>query len=489
MYTPPSSDKIQLVRQISIYVLMTLSIVVTVTLLIFYILGYRFDSAAGTIEQGGLVQFDSIPNGANVMVDSAQLGGSTPTKTTLISGTHTTSIAKNEYHTWQKTVDVKGGTILWLNYARLIPKKLTVSTVADLPAVTSTVASPNRKFIALTTEAAEPIIPLAVISGDTAALTTLTLPETSFTAPADKAGETFTLLAWDASSRYVLLKHHYADKTEWIVADTQHIANSKNLTSLFDVEVSDAKFSQSDSKIIYALMNGDIRKIDTDAATISAPLVRGVAEFSLYDRSTLTYVTTIDPTTKHRSVGYYQDGADSPRTLRTYSDDGSLPLHISIGKYYSQTYVGIAYGTTLDILSGALPNSDSNDASSLAAVATVTVPAGVDYLSNRTNGRFVVAQHGMSYSTYDLELQKFTTTTLAGTGPLTGELRWIDGYTVWSDLGGTLRFSEFDGENQHDIMPIIPGQSPALTQNNRYLYAPTKDSSGAVHLSRVRLIL
>lgn len=489
MYVPPSRGKVQLIKQTIIYTLMTLTVIATVSVLILYILGYRFNKIAGTIEQAGLVQLDSIPNGATATVDGAPLGSVTATKTNLIAGSHTITMTKNNYNTWQKTIDVKGGTLLWLNYARLIPKKLPVSNIVNLSAVTSTLPSPNSKLIAIVTEAASPIITLADTTNDTPVLSTLSLPETSYTNPAEKEGEKFTLSSWDQSSRYLLIQHHYAGKTEWIVADTQHIENSKNITSMFDVNVTNAKFSQNNNRVVYALMNGDIRKIDIGAATISAPLVRGVTEFSLYDNSVLTYVTGIDETTKHRSVGYYQDGAAEPRPIRTYSDDGSLPLHISIGKYYSQTYVGIAYGNTIDILTGSLPSSDSANASSLTAVAAMTVPAGVDYLSNRTDGRFFVAQHGISYSTYDLELQKLTTTTLEGTVPLDSELGWIDGYMVWSNRGGTLHLSEFDGANQHDIMPIVTGQIPALTQNNRYLYAPTQDEKGAFHLSRVRLIL
>jgi hypothetical protein len=287
----------------------------------------------------------------------------------------------------------------------------------------------------------------------------------------------------------LLLSHLYAGKTEWIVVDTENIAETKNLTSLFDIPMTGAKFSNSDNRILYALMGGDVRKIDIDNATISAPLVRGAAEFSLYDRSIITYVTTVDETTKQRSVGYYHDGAEKPRVIKTFSDDGSVPLHLSVGKYFNQTYVGIAYGNTVDILQGSLPRSDSDGSSSLQAVTTVTIPGGVDFLSNKTSGRFFAMQHGMSYSVYDLELKELTTTALKGDTPPDGELRWLDGYTVWSSLGGTLRLYYFDGANQNYIMPIVAGQNPTLSPNGRYLYAPTQDDEGVFHLSRVRLIL
>lgn len=468
---------------------MTASVLIAVLILILVMLGYRFDRAAGTLEQGGLVQLNSIPSGASLTIDAVRLGATTSTKTTLAPGRHTITMSRDGYGTWQKTVEVKSGTILWLNYARLIPTDLPVENLATLPGVTSSIPSPNRQWYAMTAEKTSPTVRLANIDSDNPDVRTLTLPEDTYTVSVNKESESFHLSAWDPSSRYLLLEHRYDEKVEWLVVDTQNIENTKNITTTFDIAITKPQFSQSDNYVLYALIGNDIRRIDIDAATISAPLVRNVAEFSFFDSSTLVYVTKIDQTTKSRSVGYRQDGATKPRAIRTYSDDGSMPLHISLGEYYNETYVGIAYGTTVDILSGSLPRSDSDDPLSLTAVATMSTSEPIDYLSNKTSGRFFVAQHDNNFSVYDLELQKATTTKLRGESQLKTELQWLDGYIVWSGLGGTLRFYEFDGANQNDIMPIVAGQRPALSPNDRYLYAPTVDKEGKFHLSRIRLIL
>src|SRR5690606_36904948 len=112
-----------------------------------------------------------------------------------------------------------------------------------------------------------------------------------------------------------------------------------------------------------------------------------------------------------------------PRAIRTYSDDGAVPLHISLGEYYSQTYVGIAYGTSVDILSGSLPRSDSSTPLSLTTVATMSTTEPIDFFGNKTEGRFFIAQHNSSYSFYDLELQKATTSAIRGDAKLTKELQ------------------------------------------------------------------
>jgi len=91
--------------------------------------------------------------------------------------------------------------------------------------------------------------------------------------------------------------------------------------------------------------------------------------------------------------------------------------------------------------------------------------------------------------TYDVELNKMTMTTLKGASDVTNQLQWIDGYMLASDRDGMMRFYEFDGENQHDIMPVVPGFSITLTPNEQYVYGITKSLNNSYHLTRARLIL
>jgi hypothetical protein len=65
-----------------VYALMAVAVVVTVAALVLVMLGYRFNRYDGTIEQGGLVQFDSKPSGATVMLDDITLANRTASKVT-----------------------------------------------------------------------------------------------------------------------------------------------------------------------------------------------------------------------------------------------------------------------------------------------------------------------------------------------------------------------------------------------------------------------
>ncbi len=489
MYRPPSK-RTQLIQRITIYTVMSVSVIVLVAILVFFMLGYQINRTDGKIEQGGLVQFNTQPAGADIKIDGITLGTRTAARKTMNTGQHAISMERQGYKTWQKSVEVTAGGILWLTYARLVPNELPTANVASFGAVAGTASSPDNKWMAIKEDASTPIIHLADLSRDDVEVTNIELPSESYTAPAPEKSQAFSLETWNPSSRFLLVKHTYDDdKVEWIVADTQNIEATKNITTLLGVNATKVLFTGNSTSILYALVDNTVRKIDLNAATLSGPLVSNVAEFSLYDNNTVVYSTLPDPATQMRSVGYFNDGAAKARTIRSYSDNGQIPLHIAVGKYFDDYYIAISYDKAIEILKGALPRSDASTPSAMTAYATMSIPSGVQHLSIVTNGRFVVAQTPTSFVTNDLELKKTTTTELKDTTLLPRELRWLDGYTIWNDQGGKLRLYEFDGANQHEIMSVVPGMSVTYSPSAKYLYGIAQSSDGKFHLQRVRMIL
>lgn len=489
MYRPPSK-RTQLLQRISIYTAMSVSVIVLVAILVFFMLGYQINRTDGKIEQGGLVQFNTQPVGADVKIDGITLGTRTASRKTMSTGQHFISMERQGYKAWQKSVEVSAGGVLWLTYARLVPNDLTPASVANFSTVSSTASSPDNKWMAIKEDPATPMIHLADLSRDTVEVTNIELPASSYTPASAEKTHSFKLETWNPSSRFILVRHTYDDtKTEWLVVDAQNVAATKNITTALGINATKVVFTGNSTSIVYALVDNTVRKIDLNAATMSGPLVSNVAEFSLFDNATIVYSTLLDPETNMRSVGYINDGANKARTIRSYSDNGQVPLHVAIGKYFDDHYVAISYDTAIEIVKGSLPRSDATAPSAMTALTTMSIPSGVQHLSILTSGRFVVAQTPTSYVTHDLELKKTTTTELKDTTALTRELRWLDGYTVWNDHGGTLRMYEFDGANQHEIMPVASGFSVTYSPSAKYLYGINRTDDGKYHLNRVLMIL
>lgn len=490
MYRPPSK-RVQIIQRVAIYTTMSVAVTTLVAVLVFFMLGYQINRADGRIEQGGLVQFDTRPGGADVTIDGKNLGTRTASRKTMTSGQHFITMQRAGYQTWQKSIDVVPGSVLWLTYARLVPQELKPATVTTFNALAGTLVSPNSETMAIKEDAVTPTIQLANLTRDEVELTNLDIPATSYTAPAADRTQTFSLEKWNGSSRYLLVKHTYDDtKIEWLVVDTDNVAETKNITTLLGVDATTITFNPNNSNQVYALVDNNVRKIDLNAATLSGPLVANVAEFSIYNNDTILYVTRPDTATSMRSVGYLDEGASKARVLRSYTDNGQTPLHLAVGKYFDDHYVAISYGHVVEVMKGSLSKSDASTASAFTSLATMALSSDVQYLSIVTNGRFVIAQEAKSYTVYDIELKKTTTTALQGDTPAAPtELRWLDPYTVWSDRSGKLRMYEFDGANQHDIMPLAAGYSATYSPNGKYLYGISKSADDKFDLSRVRMLL
>ncbi len=486
MYHAPSKLKLRL-RLALVYTLMVVSVIALVAMLFFIMQGYRFNRYDGRVEQGGLVQFDTKPGGADVWVDQAHLANKTPAKITVTAGEHTIAMWKRGYHDWRSDVTVKPGVILWLNYARLVPQILQQVSVAPVAKLSSSVTSPDFKSMAYVTDEAQPTLVVVGLDTNTPQPDIITLPESAYAKTSDGANGTFSVVSWSNDNRYVLIRHDVPGKTEWISVDTRGNHEARNITALLGIETHDIAFARGDSGVVYFINTaGELRRGDISARMVSGPLLANVEQFSQFDNATITFVTRIDPATKNRSVGYLTSGASAPRLVRSYADDGTTSLRFGINRYYNQNHYVFVYGDAVDILTGDLPASDAKNPSTLTPFATYQVAGGADAVQfSPESHRFILTANQTGASVYDLELKQASRVDFAR--PLTA--MWIDEFhfaTVAS--GGAVRMYDFNAKNSYDLLTKSLGGAVALTPNGKYFYGFTEQNS-APELTRVKLLV
>ncbi len=489
MYRRPSRKR-ELIKRTFVYTAMTLLVAIIVTGLIFIILGYRIDTQSGQVERSALLQYNTTPTGASVSIDGSLLGSNTPTKSTVLAGSHKFVMQRDGYETWQKTLDIKAGTLTWLNYARLVPKVRPVAAVASYPTVHASLGTLDGQTIMVQQDAAVPQFQIVDVSNDTIKSTTITLPTTLYS-DATTAGVThsFKVDQWDSGGRYLLVEHAYAGKTEWLVVDTQDVASSKNITKSLDIGINYATFSGTSGDILYALTGTDIRKLDLSAGTISRSLVSRVSSFELYETNIITYVGTDQSTPANRVVGLYREGDSKSHILRTVTEPATVPLHVTTARYYNKDYIAITDGQKVDILYGSYPASGSEDSSSLSTFASFKFVADVQRVSFSPAGFYLVVQAGAQFAGYDIEHQTLTESSITGvTGGSSATLRWLDEAHLWTDVDGTLTMRDFDGANVFNINGVVSGYDATLTHNERYIYSIGKVGDN-YQLQRVRMIL
>jgi hypothetical protein len=296
----------------------------------------------------------------------------------------------------------------------------------------------------------------------------------------------FTIDQWDRGGRYLMVKHAYNDKIEWLVVDRQDGKVVTNMTRDFDMAFTKAFFADNSATVLYAMVDGTIRKVNLRDQTISAPMVSNVTEFQLYG-DVVAYVHSPDPLTGNRQAGVMKDGQKAV-TLYTSSSPAQVPVHISLSHYFDKDYVVISDGAKVIAYGGKFP-ANQDDRSQMSFAATFSFSTDVALLQLSPSGRFIIAQNAGSYVGYDLErLELSPVAMLAGTTE-PRPLEWLDDYYVWSDRSDTLTMREFDGANQHAINQVVSGFDATLSPNGRWLYTIGKSTDGHYQLQRVRMIL
>ena len=470
-----------------IYTLMSVSIVSIVAILVLIMLGYRFNRFDGRVEQGGLVQFDSRPSGATVNVDGATLANKTASKITLTTGHHTVTISRDGYNDWQKDVEVKAGSVLWLNYALLFPKQPATSTISDLPAVSSVLASPDRKYVALVSAPADPNITVIPVNDDAPQIAKVAIAPATFTAPDADKPQSFALMAWDKDSRHGIVKHTYNDgKTEYLWIDLRGQDAQRNITTSLGVDIAYGEFSLDDSNIMYVLTtNHELRRINIPNGTLSGPLVANVASFTQADRSTVTF-TTLPDQTQRRSVGYLTNGSSVPRIMRSTTDPESVPFSMSIAKYYGDQFMVFLKGQSVEIMKGDISASESNTLPSLASIAKFDTAAPVSSLVfSPYDKRFVAAEYAGGVAVYDLELGKLSTASFATAQ--TRPLDWLSPYHFATTAGGTYMYYDFDGTNGQTVAIHALDLPVTLSENGKYSYHFAAGEGTAVKVIRTKM--
>ena len=347
----PKKQKI--IRLVTLYTSMVLTVAITVTIIVAVMLGFRFNSNSGNLEQNAFLQFDSTPSGATVMVGKKVVNSQTPNKTSIIAGRYEIVMMRDGYETWRKTVDVKSGILTWINYVLLIPNKLNIESLINFDTVTSTLTAPDNRRMLIQTDPASPTFDLVDISSDNIKSTKITIPEKSYSdSSIVETKHSFKIDRWDQGGRYVIVQHIFNNNTEWLVFDTQDVTQTKNITKLFDFDFSNIRFAGSGNSL-FAIDSKDLRKLDLSAGTISKLLVTNITSFELYDSNIITYIGTND--VGEKIIGIYKDGNDNPYILRTIADL-NIPTFVLTTNYFNEDYIVITEGKKVDILSGSYQN-------------------------------------------------------------------------------------------------------------------------------------
>ena len=482
MYRKRSRSKRQeLLIRILVYAGMTLTVIVTVASIVFFVLmGYRLDQQDWSISRSALVQLGSTPNGATVTIDGRSIGSRTPTKQSLIAGVHDFRVTRDGYRDWTKSLALQAGTLTWLNNIRLIPSNLDSTAVRSLGPVGNVIAATDNRVILVQENKSKPEFRLIDINAIDDTPKSVELPSALYSSG---SSHVFVPTSFDDSGRYVLIKHQYdTNKLEWLILDTQRASESINLSRLLQVSFSDIKFSGRGIASLYGISNGTLRNISATNETLSRVIVSGVESFSIFDHSFITYVG-VDPQDAGKKVaGVYRSGDDSSTILRE-AVDKDASLSITTARYFNDVYIAIAEDKSVTVLKGDFPNPEAvNKDDSLEIVNQFELSFSVKELSFSGKGSYLVMRGHQAYARYEVEFRR-----LVETSVVLDKIRWFDDVNLWTIQNGIATIQEFDGANRQELVPVS-APLVLLSPDDRFLYTILEDN-GTSRLEQTQLVL
>ena len=483
-----NSRKKSLAKRAVIYSVFTTATVVITIFLGLFTLGFRFDMSLNKVERTGLVQFGSSPSGAISRVDGKAVQFRTPNKEVVNAGTHDFSMERDKYHTWNKTLNIKPGMLRWLNYAILVPQEIKTESVQTFETLSAIKVSPEKKDILVLRDNTVPSFDLVDIRGTEVKSKVVDLPAEVYS-QAGMADIThrFEMSEWDDGGRYMLLKHYYADSSEWIVFDTQNVLASQNLTTHFDIVMTKVKFVDTSGNKFYVLNNSDIRKLDLAGSTISHPIVARVESFILYDKTNIVYVAQNgEGETLRRVVGTYRDGDKSSHIVKSFNVD-QQDIKVATTKYFNEDYIAILGNKVLSLYKGNFP-TDGNNGENLKNIMTLGLDEAPQEISFSDSGQYLMMNSGTNFVSYDLEYQSIAKFTVNASAEDFSS-NWLNATHLWTNSGNKISIREFDGQNNHEIATGLNGFEAVFTTNKKYIYTINKTEDGLFNLQRSLMIL
>ncbi len=428
------------------YSAVTLLVVVVTVALVFAAGGYDVDRKTGEIIQNGLVLTATQPVSADVYINGNDEQDPTSSRFSLPAGQYNFEFKRDGYRDWAKKVTITGSDVVWLQYPRLIPTEIKTINAQAFKDVDMVSQTPDRKYLLIHEKSDSAELTLLGTQDVESDLESVAIPASVITTELNVAS-TFEVIDWAQDSRTVVLEHTNGTKKELLLLDVTKPQEAVNLSTLYELAMSDLRFIDNSKDSLYAVVNSSLRKVDVGAGTISTALINDVAQYeskdgivvALHGKKGETTISILDGDEVYKFTVMEGDAAEY--IISTSIFDGERFLAVA-DNIQDRTFI------YQKILETAKDSKGAQLLSSLRSKDTM-------YLSFSLNGQFVMAQSGKNVRLYDFDLEKKGAFTARQDIAADAEATWVDGFHLnLIDTESQTFFMDYDGLNSYALAEV-----------------------------------
>lgn len=470
------------------YFLIGIAIILASLILVFSSYGFDIDKKTGEIIQNGLIFVDSSPEPSKVFLNG-QDKGTTDKRLIVPEGDYKLELQRDGYHTWKRSFYLEGSSIERLVYPVLFPTKLDITERQSFDAVPNlSIQSPDRRWILVTQANSFTKFDLFDANKPKQPSEPVVLPANILTVIPGET-QTLTLVEWSTDNRHALLKHTHGNSHEFIMLDRAEPLKSTNINKLLGINptlisLRDKKF---DRLYIYSADTQLLSTANTETKAIQEFATK-VITYKSHGSDTVVY-TSIDPKDPQKIQVVLKEDTKT-YVLRSASVNDSFLLEIA--RYDGHWYIAAANVTQGKVYVYKDPITQITATKKLPTMTTVLSIEKPTQLSFSAITRFIMSQSGNKFAIYDAETDKRHYYTLTNVAlPQDSKATWMDGHRLLLNYNNKVEVFDYDGINQHTLVPIIPNSLPFFDREYTRLYtlAPSLNTPTKTSLTRTNLKL
>jgi len=466
-FLDPQKQKAHAVRIAIGYTIIAVALLLGTIVLLYQ--AYGFGLKNGQIIQNGFVYISSQPSGSAVLVNGKSTDN-TRTRLQLPAGGYTVQIRRAGYDTWQRAITVEGGSVERFDYPFLFPNRLNTTITKQYSSAPLLVTqSLDRRWV-IVQGGSQDQLDVYDLNQTKPVAKPLTLPTDIFAAGSTTTG--WQTIQWSDDNRHALLQRQYQKNgqagSEFIALDRQDPSQSQNLTVLFGfnpstIQLKDLNYDQ------YYVYDQNAQQLFTASLKkpTLVPLLQDVLAFQS-NGSDLLYATP-DNAPAGQVLIRLMHGS---KTYTVHQSPADTSYLLAVSQYAGSPYVAVGSAAEGKVYVYKNPANVLKDADNILVPLQILKVPDANYISFSTNARFVMAENGQQFATYDIYTGKGYgySLKLPLDAPQT-HATWMDGFRMQVISGGKLRVFEFDDANEHTLSATSTSFLPLFTPNYHILYA------------------
>ncbi len=469
------------------YGCVAIAIAIATMILVYQAYGFGLNKN-GNVIQNGLTYFSSQPSGATITLNGAENKAKTNTRLSLLEDIYKVVLSREGYRSWERTIQVDGGSVRHYDYPMLFPKELSTKKIGSYTTAPNvSTQSPDRRWLMLAQ-------PGSFTSFDTYDLKNIAKPPVVVNIPdsiltkSSTGQESWRLAEWADDNSHLLLEHVYDNKSEYILINRespdQTINLSTTITGVFDkLTFKDRKFDQY---YLHDSVNGALRTASLQEPSPVMYLPQVIA-YKSYSDDTMLYASPEGTSSKKIVIKLLV--GDKTYTLRTLPAGSKYLLDLT--KYDNKLVVvlGASSQNKLFIYKDPIGQLVDEDRHSLAPAQVLHV-VSPNYVSFSSSAQYVMAESGTQFGVYDNENDKGYNFTASQPldAPAT-HATWMDGNRLTYVSNGKMLVFDYDYINQHSLMTASSIYLPAFAPDYESIYVMAPGvTPGQIDLTRTSLL-